>query len=454
MGDIIFTRHLRSVAGVFVLSTGLLVSIGGGAVATADSDSSAPAGTQATDGTTQGTGSTGSTGTTEAQPTPEATPGQGATGGASDTGVPSPGQAGVTSDPTPNPSDTDSDLEKKWTETDNGSNGSGSGTGSGSGSGAGAGVTSTQSTPSPDSNVVVASDSNVPAADSTDAAANSAVATSNSNVVAQETTNVSPLMNVMQPVTNAINSVANVVQSIPSQVAAMQTPVTPMSTVITSVQQMLNTVAGVVSPFIQLSGDLYALLGVPRTGPPLIGGGGESAFTASGVAPLFGQGTAQSPATVPSVTLGAPLFGTMTPPTTPADIEAAAIAQQLSLSGMAQLAPEGIGPTASGSLLQHVVSAVLVPASLSALAALALPGVAGLLVVIAAGMRVGYRQAKAIYAMRAAGIARFAGSGPMGVVRTGALISLHTRTPRTPRVSRTVRAQGAQSAVRQLERVA
>jgi hypothetical protein len=46
-------------------------------------------------------------------------------------------------------------------------------------------------------------------------------------------------------------------------------------------------------------------------------------------------------------------------------------------------------------------------ASLTQIAALALPGVAGLAALTGAGGLVGYRQAKAGFALRAAGIARF-----------------------------------------------
>jgi hypothetical protein len=82
----------------------------------------------------------------------------------------------------------------------------------------------------------------------------------------------------------------------------------------------------------------------------------------------------------------------------------------------------------------------LVPASLSALAAVALPGVGGLLIICAIGMRFGYRQAKALLAVRRAGIACFAGPGPLGVVRSGSLIALR------PRASRVVRPQAARAA--------
>jgi hypothetical protein len=103
------------------------------------------------------------------------------------------------------------------------------------------------------------------------------------------------------------------------------------------------------------------------------------------------------------------------------------------VSGTAPLATQVATPTGVLPVLQHAVRALLVPASLSALAALALPGVGGLLIVCAAGIRIGYRQAKAGWMLRVSGIARFAGSGPLGVVRTGSLIALRPRAVRSVR---------------------
>ena len=90
-----------------------------------------------------------------------------------------------------------------------------------------------------------------------------------------------------------------------------------------------------------------------------------------------------------------------------------------------------------------------VPVSLAALAAVALPGVGGLVILTAAGVRVGYRQAKAGFALRTAGIARFArpGAVPLGVVRSGSLVVVR------PRALRVVR-PGALSAGCLLDKVA
>ena len=108
---------------------------------------------------------------------------------------------------------------------------------------------------------------------------------------------------------------------------------------------------------------------------------------------------------------------------------------------------EGVGPTSALSFLEHTVRAVLAPASLSALAAIALPGIGGLLIICAAGMRVGYRQAKAVLAVRSSGIARFIRQGPLGVVRSGSLVALR------PRALRVVR-PAASRAAHHLEQVA
>src|SRR5207302_8689116 len=104
--------------------------------------------------------------------------------------------------------------------------------------------------------------------------------------------------------------------------------------------------------------------------------------------------------------------------------------------GTAPLVVDGAGPADALSFLEHTVKAVLAPASLTALAAFALPGIAGLLIICAAGMRLGYRQAKAALAVRTSGISRFAQQGPLGVVRSGSLVAMHTRHPRALRVVR------------------
>ena len=85
------------------------------------------------------------------------------------------------------------------------------------------------------------------------------------------------------------------------------------------------------------------------------------------------------------------------------------------------------------SFLRHAVSDLPVGVSVAALAAVALPGVGGLVILTLAGVRIGYRQAKAGFVLRTAGIARFAGPGPLGVVRSGSLVVVRPRGLRVGR---------------------
>ncbi|WP_319446743.1 MULTISPECIES: hypothetical protein [unclassified Mycobacterium] len=75
---------------------------------------------------------------------------------------------------------------------------------------------------------------------------------------------------------------------------------------------------------------------------------------------------------------------------------------------------------------------LVVAVSLSAMVLAALPGLAGLIIPTAAGMHIGYRQAKAVRAVRSSGIAHLAASGPIGVVRSGSLIALRPPSRRLP----------------------
>jgi hypothetical protein len=111
---------------------------------------------------------------------------------------------------------------------------------------------------------------------------------------------------------------------------------------------------------------------------------------------------------------------------TPRGVGASGVAEQHSVGLKAVLAG-GLIPDKVRSIIQHTVDAFLAPLSLLVLAALASPGVTGLVLLGAAGMFVGYRQARAASMLRAVGIARFVKSGPLGVVRSGGLVAVHSR---------------------------
>jgi hypothetical protein len=275
------------------------------------------------------------------------------------------------------------------------------------------------------------SESNALASDSTEVATDSAP---------PATVPLSPVPTVVGPVTNAVATVANVALTVPGVVASPPTSPTPIADVITLVQEMLISVTNAVVPLVLLPSDLSSLLlgMTPVTAVATVGGGVGAAASAPvrttpgshrlEVPPAFLFGGAPLPDNVPP------------PPATLLDIATTGPPRESPASGIASPAQNVVEQTGLGSFLEHTVSAMLVPASLSALAAVALPGVGGLLIICAIGMRFGYRQAKALLAVRRAGIACFAGPGPLGVVRSGSLIALRSRA------SRVVRPQTARAA--------
>ena len=215
----------------------------------------------------------------------------------------------------------------------------------------------------------------------------------------------------------------------------------PVSDVIAPVQDMLTSVAGAVVPLTQLQSDLSSfLLGIAGVEPVEgglrgIDGAGLSATAGASVAsqlrlvrPLSGVPGVPVAGNTGTATLGgiaASIFGAMS--------EAG---RASSLPGMAPPAPNGAIPMGVRSFLRHAVRDLPVAVSVAALAAVALPGVGGLVILTLAGVRIGYRQAKAGFVLRTAGIARFAGPGPLGVVRSGSLVVVR------PRGLRVVRATG------------
>lgn len=261
---------------------------------------------------------------------------------------------------------------------------------------------------------------------------------------------------VVTRVSNAFASVAYGLGYAVNTFAQLPTSQTPITDVITSIVMVVGGVVGAVVEVAHVPGDLATLLGISSGGahPPLVGIGGTVTAPRTPVdIPFLGPDLQLPLAHGPIPTLEAPPSSTEVQPSSIGGAAASGLKNDLTLSGLAPVR-SGITP-ATKSFLDHVVSSVLVPASLTALAAIVVPGVAALLIVCMAGIRVGYRQAKAGLALRLSGIARFAAPGPMGVVRSGGLIALHTRTPRTgkPHATRAARAKTA-NAPRLLESVA
>jgi hypothetical protein len=223
-----------------------------------------------------------------------------------------------------------------------------------------------------------------------------------------------------------------------------------MSDVIALIQDMLPSGAGAVVPVTQLQSELASFLfGITGVEPVVDARGGIDSAALSGA--VHAWVASELPrrwafAGIPDMPVAdiatgvAPLGGIA------ASISAAMtqLGEASSLPGLAQSffppTSSELPLTGTGSLsglaapsggvagLMILNAAGVLPISLAALAALALPGAGGLTFLTAAGVRVGYRQAKAGSALRTAGIARFAGPGPLGVVRSGSLVVIRPRT--------------------------
>lgn len=251
----------------------------------------------------------------------------------------------------------------------------------------------------------------------------------------------------VQPVTNEVASVDDSTTSVQAEATpTVDGAAAPATNVITALAHLFIALTDDNVPFIKLPDGLLSLLGFPLTGD-----GATASPTASGIGGSlvagdpYPAGRTQQPSThavqagwpemliVPGDLAALSSAGVVADPT-PGGVGASGVVEQHSVGIKAVLA-DGVVPEEVRSVLQHTVDAVLAPLSVLALAALASPGVSGLLLLSAAGMFVGYRQARAASMLRAVGIARFAKSGPLGVVRSGSLIAVH------PRPSRAVRPQ-------------
>jgi hypothetical protein len=232
-------------------------------------------------------------------------------------------------------------------------------------------------------------------------------------------------------VASVLTSTHQTVAAVPALLVALPGSTTPVSDVITTIEFMLTSVGTSVGTIAALPGELGALMGVSTPPVSVIGMQPEARPVTAPAGPMDLPGLLLSH--TPAIALGggvvapAPASPVLSP-VTPVSVERTA---------PITTAPLGVsGLTASGapeSFLDRAVSTLLVPISIATLAAVALPGVGGLLVICALGIRIGYRQAKAGWAIRVAGIARFAGSGPIGVVRSGSMIALHTKRPAAAR---------------------
>ncbi|GLP76449.1 hypothetical protein TUM20983_35590 [Mycobacterium antarcticum] len=244
--------------------------------------------------------------------------------------------------------------------------------------------------------------------------------------------------NAAAPVTNALTVFANTVIKVPGVIVALPTSTAPVTDVLTTIQSLLTSATDAGVSLSQLPSDLTQLLGIPVATPTVTIGAGvrQPQVAATPTAPVATPGWSALPqlpvVALPSVA-GAPALAPLPSLVTPLDVTTTGILRGETGTGSALVVGKGAAANDVLSTVEHVIGAFVATVSLTALAAVALPGILGLLTTCAAGIRVGYRQAKAGSVLPNTVVSRFVGSGPIGVVRSGAQVELRSRAPRLVR---------------------
>ena len=275
------------------------------------------------------------------------------------------------------------------------------------------------------------------------------------NVPAPLTDAVGPAPQAPAPLTDGVGPAAQApapVGDVAGQATVLPTPVTdvvaqlsdllvPASAVVALVPSLLargfelavaveeTLVAGGLITLMQLPSDLSSLLGASAAMPAVAGPPGIDGYRPAAAAD---PSVLAAPPTASQLLLPLPLADSPGPAMVPDAPAIAAfdavptthVGRDSSVAGTAVPAPGVHGLTAVLSHLGSAVRQALRSVSLAELAAAALPGLGGLVLSTAAGVRTGQRQAKAGFALQTARIARFARPGPLGVVRSDRLVAL------------------------------
>ena len=215
------------------------------------------------------------------------------------------------------------------------------------------------------------------------------------DAVAPVTDLVAPTTDVVAPVTDAVAPITDVVAPVTDAVAPITDVVAPVTNVLTPVfdviapgQYMPTSVVGAVVPLTQPPSDLSSfLLGIAGVAPVEDGSGlihGPGLAAAAG-----GSGVSQAPLVLPFAGVsGVPVGGNATRVAT---LDVILLGRVSALSGMAPQAPNSAFPMGTESFFPHVVfDELLLIASLWALAAVALPGIGGLVILTVVGVRIQY----------------------------------------------------------------
>jgi hypothetical protein len=196
---------------------------------------------------------------------------------------------------------------------------------------------------------------------------------------------------------NPVAAVPNVVAPVTGVVAPVTGVVAPVTDVVTNVivpvQEIApgQQVAGAVVPLTQPPSDLSSfLLGIAGVAPA---GDGSRGIHGPGLATAAGaSGASPVPLVLPFAGVsGVPVAGNATRVAT---LDVILLGRVSALSGMAPQPPDGAFPMGAESFFPYVFDESLLIASLWALAAVALPGVGGLVILTVVGVRIQYGRLK------------------------------------------------------------
>ncbi len=236
-----------------------------------------------------------------------------------------------------------------------------------------------------------------------------------------------PAAVVVSSATNLVVTVGDAVVAVPALIASLPSSTTPVADVIAFLLTTATSVGESILPLASLPADLAAaLIALSVTGATPAAAHPDSGIHAPGFVSLDAPRPAVAPATS-----GAASDSALRNPVTFAARGGFAAPVALAAATRPAAAPVAAPAPAPHSMMPYItgaLAALLISASLWALFAAALPGLGGLAAFGATGVRIGYRQAKAGTALYRTDLARFAPRGPIGVVRSDALVSVHRRS--------------------------
>ncbi|HEV7359672.1 MAG TPA: hypothetical protein VGN92_01100 [Mycobacterium sp.] len=199
---------------------------------------------------------------------------------------------------------------------------------------------------------------------------------------------VAPVIDAVAPVTDVVAPVIDVVAPVTDAVAPVTDVLAPVFDVIAPGQFMLTSVVGAVVPLTQPPSHLSSfLLGIAGVAPVEDGSGlihGAGLAAAAG-----GSGVSQAPLALPFAGVsGVAVGGNATRCATTLDV--ILLGRASALSGMAPQAPSSAFPMGTESFFPNRFDELLLVTSLWALAAVALPGIGGFVILTVVGVRIQY----------------------------------------------------------------